>query len=526
MGIYLNPDNVGFKRVLAEEIYVDKTMLINELNKLIDTNSHYVCVSRPRRFGKTFATKMMCAYYSKGCDSREMFKNLKISKADSYEKYLNKLNFISIDVASEYQNAPVKKDMLVDLYSRIRSEFQEQFPMLQFRDNETLANCILTVYAKTKETFVIILDEYDSLVRNQFGTDLFAEYLEFLNGLFKSDTLSNAISLAYITGILPVVRDRVQSKLNNFDEYTMLDALQLAEYVGFTEEEVKPLCEKYGMDFLECKREYDGYAQNGFEIYNPESVVKSMKTKKLGNFWGRTSTYKVITDRLNHNYQGIKDDIIRLLAGENIKVNVTRYMNTMTDFITKDDVFTYLIHLGYLVYNEPTKTCRIPNNEVRQEWFNAIESLDDYSATDQIIKASEELLEQTILKNSEAVATALNNSHIHVTSNRNYNNENALAAAIYLAYIHALNHYNVYKELTTGKGFADLVFVPIHPDGEFPPMIIELKQNSTPSNALAQIESKEYFHTFDFYHGKILFVGINYDKDTKIHECEIKDVEK
>ena len=209
MGIYLNPDNVGFKRVLAEEIYVDKTMLINELNKLIDTHSHYVCVSRPRRFGKTFATKMMCAYYSKGCDSREMFKNLKISKADSYEKYLNKLNFISIDAASEYQNAPVKKDMLVDLYSRIRSEFQEQFPMLQFRDNETLANCILTVYAKTKETFVIILDEYDSLVRNQFGTDLFAEYLEFLNGLFKSDTLSNAISLAYITGILPVVRDRV-----------------------------------------------------------------------------------------------------------------------------------------------------------------------------------------------------------------------------------------------------------------------------------------------------------------------------
>ena len=167
----------------------------------------------------------------------------------------------------------------------------------------------------------------------------------------------------------------------------------------------------------------------------------------------------------------------------------------MTDFITKDDVFTYLIHLGYLVYNEPTKTCRIPNNEVRQEWFNAIESLDDYSATDQIIKASEELLEQTILKNSEAVATALNNSHIHVTSNRNYNNENALAAAIYLAYIHALNHYNVYKELTT-------------------------------SNALAQIESKEYFHAFDFYNGKILFVGINYDKDTKNHVCEIKEVEK
>lgn len=525
MGIYLNPNNVGFKEVLAADIYVDKSMLINELNKCIDKANKYVCVSRPRRFGKTIATKMMCAYYSKGCDSRDLFKDLKISKAESFEKYLNKLNFIAIDVASEYQNANEIGEMLKDLQTKIRDEFKEQFPQITFRENDTLANCMLSVYAKTGETFVIILDEYDCLVRNSYGTELYSDYLRFLNGLFKSEPLSNAISLAYITGILPVVRDRVQSKLNNFREFTMLDALQFAEYVGFTEDEVKPLCEKYGIDFKECKREYNGYSQNGYDIYNPESVIRCMDTKKFANYWGRTSTYQVITDRLKHNFKGIKDDIVRMVAGESVKVDVGMYLNTMTDFVSKDDVFTYLIHLGYLAYDNENETCRIPNMEVRKDWHRVVSVTDDFSVTDQIIKASEDLLQQTILKNSDAVAAALDQSHINVSSNRNYNNENALASAIYLAYIHALNHYNIYKELTTGKGFADLVYVPIHNNGDYPAIIIELKHKSSTGKALQQIHDKEYFHAFDYYKGKVLFVGINYNDDKK-HECEITEFEK
>jgi len=524
MGIYLNPDNSGFKKTLSAGLYVDKTMLISELNKLIGTSNQYVCVSRPRRFGKTLATKMLCAYYSKGCDSRELFKDLKISKADNYEQYLNKLNFIKIDVASEYQNAGDKGQMLEELTDFVRNEFIAQFPNIVFTPKDTIAKCMLRVHAATGETFVIILDEYDCLVRNNFGSGLFDDYLEFLNGLFKSEPLSDAISLAYITGILPVVRDRVQSKLNNFDEYTVLDAYQLSEYVGFTEEEVKPLCEKYGVDFSECKREYDGYAQNGFEIYNPESVVKCMLTKKFSNFWGKTSTYKVITDRLKHNYKGIQDDIIKMIAGEEVKVNVTRYMNTMTDFVTKDDVFTYLIHLGYLAFNNEKNTCRIPNFEVRKEWYNAIESMEDYSATDQIIKDSEELLNQTLAKNPRAVEKALDKSHIHVTSNRSYNNEDALMSAIYLAYIYAKNEYTVIKEMTTGKGFADVVFIPFYPGK--PAMIIELKHNGSTESALNQIKNKQYFDSLEHYQGNLLFVAINYDEKAKTHQCEILEFEK
>ena len=526
MGIYLNPSNAGFKKTLAGNIFVDKSMLISELNKFIDCGNQYICVSRPRRFGKTIATNIMCAYYSKGCDSREIFSKLKISKAKNYEQYLNKLNFIKIDVASEYQNARVKDEMLIDLQAKLLREFRAQFPKIKFRDNETLANCMMEVYSATGETFVIILDEYDCLVRNQFGTNLFANYLEFLNGLFKSDTLKPAIALAYLTGILPIVRDRVQSKLNNFREYTILNAYNLAEFVGFTEKEVKPLCKKYKVDFAQCKKEYDGYAQNGFEIYNPESVVMCMETKEFGNFWGKTSTYMVITDRLKHNYKGAKEDVIKMLSGEEIKVNITRYMNTMTDFHSKDDVFTYLIHLGYLAYNSKDGTCRIPNLEVRKEWNNAIEDMPEYSKTDEIIKASEELLEQTILKNSDAVANALDNTHLHVTSNRNYNNENALAAAVYIAFVHALNYYNCFKELSTGKGFADLVYVPVVKSPEHPAIIIELKINESTGKALQQIQNRQYFDALDNYKGNLLFVAINYDKDTKKHECEITEWEK
>ncbi len=523
INIYLNPSNVGFKEILAADIYVDKTMMLSTLNNFIDKNKKYICVSRPRRFGKTIAANMLCAYYSKGCDSREIFDKLKISKADNYEKYLNKLNFIKIDVAGEYQTAKDKEKMLDKLTDFIKGEFINQFPKVDFSKAESIADCMLRVYTATGETFVIILDEYDSLVRMEIPKHIFDDYLQFLNGLFKNDTLRPAISLAYITGILPVVRDKVQSKLNNFEEYTILDAKELAEFIGFTDEEVSVLCDKYNLNHAECKNWYQGYHQYNFEIYNPESVVKSISDRRFAGHWNRTSSYSVIVDRLKKNFEGMKDDVIRMVAGENVRVNVTRYMNTMTDFLSKDDAFTYLIHLGYLAYDFVTGTCRIPNKEVRMEWFNALEDDKNYKVTDQIIKASENLLVQTLALNGKAVAEALDLSHINVTSNRNYNNEDALASAVYLAFIDALNYYTCTKEATAGKGFADLIYTPLHFDGKYPPMIIELKQNSTPSNALKQIESKEYFHAFDFYHGKVVFVGINYDKDDKIHECEVKE---
>jgi len=524
MGIYLNPGNENFRSYLKAPIYVDKTMMIDVMNSFINRDNKYICISRPRRFGKTIASEMLCAYYSKGCGSHALFESLKIAGTDGYEEKLNKYNVIKIDLNSEYQNTMKKEQLIQKLTGKIRSELKAVYADISFSEEDSIAEAILKVYSATGETFIILIDEYDVLVREQVPQELFDEYLSFLNGLFKSATVRPALSLAYLTGILPVVRDKIQSKLNNFREYTILDAGELAEFIGFTAQEVRALCEEYGRDYAECARWYDGYKQHGLEIYNPESVVRSTESGRFEGYWGKTSSYQVISDRLEANFDGMKDAVIRMLSGESVPVNVTRYLNTMDSFGNRNDAFTYLIHVGYLAYNEDEKTCRIPNREIRQEWENAMETQPGYEMTYKIIEASKELLTATLKGDSEAVAKALDESHIHVTSNRSYNNEDALQSAIYLAYIYALNKYTVIKEMTTGKGFADVIFIPFVPD--IPAMIIELKHNKCAQSALDQIRDKKYFASLADYRGGLLFVGVSYDEKTKTHECRIESFEK
>lgn len=526
MGIYLNPGNENFREAANAEIYVDKTMMIEAVNNMMKKGNKYICISRPRRFGKTITGEMLCAYYSRGCDSGELFAPYKIASSPSYEEMRNKYNVIRIDMNSEYQNAGNKEQFLKELTREIISEFRTAWPGVSFNKDDSLARSILRVYAATGETFVILMDEYDVLVREQASQALFEEYLSFLNGLFKSSTVRPAVSLAYLTGILPVVRDKIQSRLNNFREYTILDAGPLAEFIGFTGEEVKALCDTHEINFEECRRWYDGYSQHGYEIYNPESVVVCIEQKEFGSYWGKTSSYEVISDRIRMNFAGTKDAVIRMLAGEEVDVNVTRYLNTMTSFRTKDDLFTYLIHLGYLAYRRVTGnegTCRIPNWEVRQEWFNAIEEEEEYAITSQIISDSKELLKKTLEGDEQAVAKALDVSHIHVTSNRSYNNEDALQSAIYLAYIYALNRYTIVREMTAGKGFADVVFLPVQKTDTA--MIIELKKNGNDggaAGALDQIRRKQYFDSLTHYQGNLLFVGIDYDEKEKTHTCRME----
>ncbi len=524
MGIYLNPDNENFRKHISQPIYVDKTMMIKDVGRFMDTGNEYICISRPRRFGKTITGNMLSAYFSKGCDSRELFSRFKIARDSCFEKKLNKYNVIKIDMNSEAQSIEEKDSLIRILTKEIKTELASSFPDAGIEETDSLARSLLRVYAKYRETFVIIVDEYDVLVRERASEKLLDQYLGFLNGLFKSDTLRPAISLAYLTGILPVVRDKVQSKLNNFYEYTVLDAEELAQYIGFTGEEVRELCDRHGISFEECRLWYDGYRQHGIEIYNPESVMKCIRKKCFGSYWSMTSSYESIAERIRENPDGMKEDVTRMLSGENVDVNVTSYLNTMTSFHTKGDIFTYLIHLGYLAYNDEDRTCRIPNREVRQEWFNAIEIDEEYRMTAKIIEQSRKLLSDTIKGDSEAVAKALDESHIHVSSNRSYNNEDVLQSAIYLSYIYALNEYTLIGEMTAGKGFADMVFIPVKK--ERPAMIIELKRNSCVESALTQIKEKEYFASLSHYRGKLVFVAINYDEKEKKHSCRVEYFEK
>ena len=520
MGIYLNPGNENFTETTRARIYVDKTGMISVINRFMDEGNKLICVSRPRRFGKTMAGNMLCAYYSRGCDSAELFAPYSIATDPEYEIKLNKYNVLQIDMNSEYRNIAEKDELLHVLTQRVNRELCEHFPEVELKENASIADNILLIYAATRETFIFILDEYDVLIREQVSDKLFTEYLDFLNGLFKRNTLRPAISLAYLTGILPIVRDKVQSKLNNFREYTMLSAGVLTEYIGFTSNEVEELCRRFDVDFSECRRWYDGYRQNGLEIYNPESVVRSMEDRRFAGYWGKTSSYEVISDRLRQDFDGMREAVIDMLAGEAVHVDEGAYLNTMTGFTGKDEVFTYLSHLGYLSYDEDEQTCRIPNREVRQEWIRAISSNDEYAVTDHIVQSSRELLAQTIRGDEEAVAQALDVSHVHVTSNRSYNNEDALQSAIYLAYIYALNKYTIIREMTAGKGYADVVFIPFVSD--MPAMVVELKRNGSAQSAIDQIRERQYFDPLEHYQGDLLFVGIDYDEKDKKHSCKIE----
>lgn len=522
MGIFVNPGNKDFYCTLNSFIYVDKTMMIAEVNKLFNSRENFMCVSRPRRFGKSIAVGMLVAYYSKGCDSREMFSNLKIAQDPGFESHLNKCNVIHFDLNKFWTEAKNSTKLFDNVEIAINKELQEEFPDVEIDVDSHLSEVILTIYQRTGQQFIFFMDEYDVLLREKVSAELFELYLDFLRRLFKNNNLRQAFNLAYLTGILPIVRDRIQSKLNEFDEYTIMRPGPLAEFTGITYDETKALCAKYDMDFDECKRWYDGYVVNDFEIFAPKSVVSSMRLREYYSYWGITGSYEVISEYINLDFDGILNDVQQMLAGKSVSVNVLSFMNTITDFHSKHDVFTYLIHLGYLGYLKKEKRCFIPNYEVRIQWELAIERASNFSIVAESIRDSEELLERTLDGDAGFVAEALNKAHKSLCHPLKYNNESAFQVSMVMAYYTARNNYFVVQEFPSGRGFADIALIPFQ--ANMPAVVVELKVNGTSGLALSQIHKQEYDTAFRNYRGDVLFVGVSYDKETGVHECKMERV--
>ena len=522
MGIYINAGNENFKAALAEEIFVDKTLILKKFCSFLNTrSSKFICVSRPRRFGKSIVRDLMVAYFSKGCDSREMFSKLKIAGDPCFEENLNKFNVIAVDLGALYNASENRNDVLKNLRKDLLEDFRSEFSDIEFSDEDSVAKMIQRVYIKTKEKFIIIIDEYDTLIRERVSDSLLEGYRSFLNSLFKNNELSPAISLAYLTGILPIQRDRVESKLNNFNiQSTMLMPWGFEEYFGFTKEETEALCNEYGMSFADCEKWYDGYKIGEFDIYNPNSVVVAMLAHEYGNYWTKTGSYETISNYIKLDYDGVKTAVLEMLSGREVAVNVAKFDNSLNEINTKDDVLTYLIHLGYLNYNKETGYCRIPNKEIRQEWENAVEASENFAKVVEMIKDSEELLKLTIDGEADEVAAALDRAHEEVSSIKNYNRESSLQAAIILAYYTAKTKYTIIQELPAGYGFADIGFIPLNQKD--PAILVELKCNSDADTAIKQIKNKNYPKVFENYLDNLLLVGVNYDKNTKIHECVIE----
>lgn len=524
MGIYLNPRNDGFAEALRSEIYVDKTGLIACTNGLLGTEEKYICVSRPRRFGKSMALRMLAAYYNRKWDSRELFSGLKIEKDSSFEEYLNRYDVIYLNM-QDFLLGAKKQDVTGYLEKRVIRDIRKEYDILSEGQDMGLVDVLEEVYAETGEKFIFLIDEWDCVIRErQESEELQKQYLDFLRGLLKDRPY---VALAYMTGILPVKKYGKHSALNMFWEYSMTDQSMLEEYTGFTEEEVRKLCERYDMDFSQMSNWYDGYVLRQFKhIYNPRSVVGALRHRLFFNYWTSTETYEALKIYMDMDFDGLRSDIIEMLGGGRIKVNTLSFQNDMRTFQSKDDVLTLLIHLGYLGYDAEKGEVFIPNKEIIGEFENAM-STGGWAEVMRVLKASAKLLEDTLQGDEEGVARGLDQAHMEVASILTYNDENSLGCAISLAYYSARKDYRIIRELPTGRGFADVVFLPLPSSGK-PALVVELKYDKSADTALQQIKEKHYTKTLEGYSGEILLVGINYDKDSgdKTHSCVIEKIKK
>lgn len=527
MGSYLNPGSERFQTSLRSEIYVDKTMMIEVLNRRIRTEQKFLCVSRPRRFGKSMAADMLSAYYGR-TDTASLFNHLKIAKEKSYGEHINQYDVIKINV-QEFLSATDSVDEMLEMLKKyVTFDLLDEYDEIRYRDENNFIQVMKDIFAKTHRPFVILIDEWDCLFREYaHNEEAQKKYLDFLRMWLKDQ---DYVALAYMTGILPIKKYGTHSALNMFTEYSMTDPGELAPFFGFTEEEVKELCQEYDMSFEETRAWYDGYAltvnrQAGdicYSMYSPKSVVEAMMRHRFGTYWNRTETYEALKVYIQMNYDGLKDAVVMMLAGEGVEIRTGTFSNDMTTFSDKDDVLTLLVHLGYLTYDMETRMVSIPNKEVSEEYLNAISTM-DWGEVMRSVNASKKLLQALWDRDEETVARGIDQAHDEISILK-YNDENSLSCTIHLAFYFAREYYTIVREMPAGKGFADICLIPRKLHGDKPAVVIELKKDKDAKGAIVQIKEKQYVKALEEYQGNLLLVGINYGKDKK-HTCVIEQME-
>ena len=420
--------------------------------------------------------------------------------------HLNGYDVIHIDIQWFLSNVNELDHIVKYITDAVLAELREYYPEVITMGVVTLPDALSRIKNVTGQKFIVIIDEWDVLIRDEAANvRVQNEYIGFLQGMFKGTEPTKYIQLAYLTGILPIKKEKTQSALNNFDEFTMLEASNLAPYIGFTEDEVKDLCETYQKDFEKVKRWYDGYLLEDTAVYNPKAVVSVMQKSKFRSYWSETGSYEAIVPLINMDFDGLKTALIEMLSGTSVKLNTATFTNDTVNFKNRDDVLTYLIHLGYLSYNQDERTAFVPNEKIRQELLNATLDMDCSKVAEQIEKIHTEYV-----------------SAIH------YNNESSLGSVLAIAYLSAMQYYfKPVREMPTGRGFADFVFIP-KPEyrNGYPALVVELKWNKTANTALQQIRDRKYPESVLSYTGNMLLVGINYDKEKKEHQCVIEEYQK
>ena len=520
MGIYINSGNDGFRSSRKTE-YIDKSGLIGVVNQTLFTDQRFTCVARCRRFGKSMAAKMLAAYYDHSCDSRSLFTDLQIAGDPTFEEHLNKYPVIYLDMTT-FITSFGDEQIVAHIQEELIADIQKAYPQVAYEDGEHMMKYLQRINIETGEYFIFIIDEWDAICR-EFGSkpQVMDEYLNLLRRMFKDVSGMRVFAGVYMTGILPIKKFKTQSALNNFQEYSMVEPGNMAGFFGFTKDEVKALASKYSFDFDELEKWYDGY-QIGDEpsIFNPNSVMEAIRRKRCRSYWASTGAFDAVADYIRMNFEGLKDDIIKMLAGGRCMVDPTGFQNDMSIIQSRDDVLTLLIHLGYLSYNWREEECYIPNKEVSGEMVNAVKAC-NWLPVASALQQSKKLLLDTLAGNADAVARGVDAAHSENTSILSYNDENSMACVLSIAYYYARNDYVMHRELASGKGFADIVLIP-RKNVNSPAIVIELKYGHSAEEAIAQIKERRYWEKVEDYSGDVLLVGICYDKETKTHDCIIE----
>ena len=477
MGTYLNPGNSGFAEMIRSD-YVDETGLIALINNTIDTNRKLTCISRPRRFGKSYAAQMLCAYYDKTSHSHDLFAGYAISSDESYEKHINQYDVIYLDMAGIKPYTNNYRELVPFVMRTITNEIVAQYPAVKAK--EDLSSTLVDAVEKIGNKFIVIIDEWDAPIRENITVQ--NEYLEFLRSLFKnSGTTSKIFAAAYMTGILPIKKDGSQSAISDFKEFSVIKPRQFAEYVGFTETEVQNLCSTHGIRFDQMKQWYDGYTFKGVgSVYNPNSVMQAVYYDDFDSYWTQTSAAEGLMEYISKDYNGLTKTVAELIGGVEVKLEFQKSIREVS-------------------HRETLKR----------------------------LEESDRLFLDTIEGNEEAVAAQIEKVHREETAPLHYNKEASLRSVIKLAYYTYREHYLQWKELPAGVGYADIVYLP-KPDSQWPALVIELKWNDSAEGAIAQILHKKYPESLKGFGRDILLVGINYDKDSrekdKKHTCKIVKV--
>ena len=546
MGTYLNPGKAAYQMAVNSEIYIDKTEMIQYINSVVNTQQRFVSVSRPRRFGKTIAANMLCAYYDREADSRELFLQRKLSEAALWDKYLGKFDVIRIVMTDFFKLGRTAGEALTSLKNRVLLELEEIYPDTRY-DADDFSYSLDRFYRKSGVSFIIVIDEWDAVFR-VWKDDSEAQrlYLDFLRDLLKDKPY---VALAYMTGILPIKKYGQHSALNMFTEYSMMAPRQLAPYTGFTEDEVQNLCTEYGRDYARIKDWYDGYIvsditppdpnheelkttgkspeANRYALYSPLSVVESMTTGVIKDYWNKTETYEALAEYIRMDYDGLKEAVALLMDGGRLAIDTSTYQNDMTTLTGRDDVLSLLVHLGYLGFDDERSEVFIPNREILDEFKTSTKGK-EWTGTFRSFEASRRLLEATWNGDEAKVAELIEDAH-NQAGNKTYNDEAALSYGIQLAYYAAGKYYTTILELDTGKGYADVVYLPSPRYPEKPALLVELKYGHSADIAMDQIRRQKYLDRFEHYKGNTLVIGINYDRDLpadhpdfKHHSCKIE----